>query len=128
MTLPIWAVVALQVAFFAIIILVVYKQVKERLLYKYHPNKWYVLAAAGIVFLIPMLITEYYKYNMTGTLWQYMDSTIFIILFLWFIDISNGNMKKVVDNKNKKTEIVNKQMNNTPNKPKKNKNRDSRRR
>ena len=128
MALPIWAVVALQVAFFAIIILVVYKQVKERLLYKYHPNKWYVLAAAGIIFLIPMLVTEYLKFNMTGTVWQYIDSTIFIILFLWFIDISNGNMSKFVDSKNNKTVIENKQKLNNSNKPKKNKNRDSRRR
>lgn len=128
MTLPVWAVVMLQVVFFAIIILVVYKQVKERILYKYHPNKWIVLASAGIVFLIPMLVTEYSKYNMTGTIWQYIDSTFFIILFLWFLDVSNGNMKKFVDKKNSKIEAANQQKIINVNKPKKNKNRDSRRR
>jgi EamA domain-containing membrane protein RarD len=128
MTLPVWAQVLLQVTFFAIVILVVYKQLKERILFKYHPDKWIVLALAGLVFLFPMLSTEYLKLNVTGTVWQYLDSTIFIILFLWFVDISNGNMLKFTNKKNNKEVAVNMQKISAANKPKKNKNRDSRRR
>jgi len=131
MALPVWAQVMLQVAFFAIVILFVYKQMKERVLYKYHPDKWVVLGLSALVFLLPMLSSAYLNFNMSNTVWQYIDSTIFIVLFLWFVDISNGNMNKVRDKINNPPTNANKQSINNPikpNKPKKNKNRDSRRR
>jgi hypothetical protein len=124
-----WLTVLLQVAFFAIIMFVVYKQLKERLLYKYNPNKWVVLIAAGVVFFLPMIITQLFKFNTNGSFWQYLDSAVFICLFLWFVDISNGNIKKMMD---KRTEEASgaqkKKMKAAATSSKKNKNRDSRRR
>lgn len=132
MNLPNWAVVGLQVVFFAIIILVVYKQLKERFLYKYNPNKWLVLAAAGLVFFIPIFTKEYYNYDMMKTLWQYLDSTIFIILFVWFIDLANGSMKRFRDSKNNVSKVEHnleaRKQTASAKKNKKLKNRDSRRR
>ena len=130
MNLPTWAVVALQVAFFAIIILVVYKQIKERVLYKYKPNKWMILGLSGLVFLIPILLKEYTGYDMSGTVWQYIDSAVFIVLFLWFVDLSNGAMRKINEVKNNPAPLSKSTSNNASaqNKNKKHKNRDSRRR
>jgi Na+/melibiose symporter-like transporter len=124
-----WLTVLLQVAFFAIIMFVVYKQLKERLLYKYNPNKWVVLIAAGVVFFLPMIITQLFKFNTNGSFWQYLDSAVFICLFLWFVDISNGNMQRML---NKRAEEASgaekKKLKVAATSNKKNKNRDSRRR
>ncbi|MGE5628902.1 MAG: hypothetical protein ACM3X7_12490 [Solirubrobacterales bacterium] len=131
MILPSWAIIVLQIAFFAIVILVVYKQIKERFLYKFNPNKWILLGVAGIVFLIPIILKEYYYLDVSKSLWQYVDSTIFIILFLWFVDVANGSMKKFGENKNKPQSAVNnqiiKQQTISAKKNRKNKNRDIRR-
>jgi hypothetical protein len=116
MNLPTWAVIALQVAFFAIIILVVYKQIKEKVLYKYNPNKWMILGLSGLVFLIPILIKEYSGYDMSGTVWQYVDSAVFIVLFLWFVDLSNGTIRKISEVK-KNPAPQNKQINKAVNSP-----------
>lgn len=125
-----WLTVLLQVAFFAVIMFVVYKQLKERLLYKYNPNKWIVLAASGVVFFLPMLISQAFNYNVSGTLWQYLDSAVFIVLFLWFVDIQNGSIKRVLDKKAEVSAQAEMKMVKTaaPSGKKKNKNRDSRRR
>lgn len=124
-----WLIVLLQVAFFAVIMFVVYKQLKERLLYKYNPNKWVVLIAAGVVFFLPMLITQMFKYDLNGSFWQYLDSAIFIVLFLWFVDISNGNIKRMLDKRAEETAAAEKKKLKAaaPANKSKNKNRDSRR-
>jgi hypothetical protein len=124
-----WLTVLLQVAFFAVIMFVVYKQLKERLLYKYNPNKWIILAAAGLVFFLPTLISQVFNYNVTGTFWQYLDSAVFIVLFLWFVDIQNGSIKKMIEKKAEGAAQAEKMVKTAaPAGKKKNKNRDSRRR
>ncbi|HEY5575950.1 MAG TPA: hypothetical protein VIK34_04445 [Clostridiaceae bacterium] len=124
-----WLTVLLQVAFFAIIMFVVYKQLKERLLYKFNPNKWVVLIAAGVVFFIPMIITQLFKFNTNNSFWQYLDSAVFICLFLWFVDISNGNIKRMLDKKTEDaTGADKKKLKAAVTSSRKNKNRDSRRR
>lgn len=124
-----WLTVLLQVAFFAIIMFVVYKQLKERLLYKYNPNKWVVLIAAGVVFFLPMIITQLFKFNTNGSFWQYLDSAVFICLFLWFVDISNGNMQRMLDKRAEEASgAEKKKLKVAATSNKKNKNRDSRRR
>ena len=124
-----WLTVLLQVAFFAIIMFVVYKQLKERLLYKFNPNKLVVLIAAGVVFFIPMIITQLFKFNTNNSFWQYLDSAVFICLFLWFVDISNGNIKRMLDKKTEDaTGADKKKLKAAVTSSRKNKNRDSRRR
>jgi len=125
-----WLTVLLQVAFFAIIMFVVYKQLKERLLYKFNPNKWVVLIAAGVVFFLPMAVGQVLKYDLNGSFWQYLDSAVFIVLFLWFVDISNGNIKRMLNKRAEETAEAEKKKLKAaaPSASKKNKNRDSRRR
>ena len=124
-----WLTVLLQVAFFAIIMFVVYKQLKERLLYKFNPNKWVVLIAAGVVFFIPMIITQLFKFNTNNSFWQYLDSAVFICLFLWFVDISNGNIKRMMDKRiDEASGAEKKKLKAAVTSSRKNKNRDSRRR
>jgi len=124
-----WLTVLLQVAFFAIIMFVVYKQLKERLLYKYNPNKWVVLIAAGVVFFLPMIMTQLFKFNTNNSFWQYLDSAVFICLFLWFVDISNGNIQKMMDKrKDQEAGAEKKKIKAAVTSSKKNRNRDSRRR
>ena len=124
-----WLTVLLQVAFFAIIMFVVYKQLKERLLYKFNPNKWVVLIAAGVVFFLPMIMTQLFKFNTNNSFWQYLDSAVFICLFLWFVDISNGNMQRMLDNRTEEASgTEKKKLKVAATSNKKNKNRDSRRR
>ena len=124
-----WLTVLLQVAFFAIIMFVVYKQLKERLLYKFNPNKWVVLIAAGVVFFLPMIMTQLFKFNTNNSFWQYLDSAVFICLFLLFVDISNGNIQKMMDKrKDQEAGAEKKKIKAAVTSSKKNRNRDSRRR
>ncbi|AWI03202.1 hypothetical protein [Clostridium drakei] len=88
--MPLWTKVVLQVLFFVIIFVVVYNQLKIRLLSKFHPNKWIILAIAIIAFFVPNIIAGYYKYNLAESAWQYLQSAIFIVFFLWFIDLRTG--------------------------------------
>lgn len=88
--MPTWLTVVFQILFFVIIFLVVYNQLKIRVLSKLHPNKWIILVTALIAFFVPTMIATYFKYNLNGTVWQYVQSAVFIIFFLWFIDLRSG--------------------------------------
>ena len=85
-----WLTVVFQVLFFVVIFLVVYNQLKIRVLSKLHPNKWLILVLALIAFFVPTFIATYFKYTLNGTVWQYVQSAVFIIFFLWFIDLRSG--------------------------------------
>ncbi|MBC2579531.1 hypothetical protein [Clostridium sp. DJ247] len=104
--MPQWLTLILQILFFVVIYLVVYTQLKNRLLSKLHPNKWLILILAAAVFFIPNIIAAYYKYNLNGTIWQYAETGVFIILFLWFIDLQTGAMYNVPGKRGKKDDVV----------------------
>lgn len=87
-----WIKVVLLILFFVLIFVVVYNQLKIHVLSKLHPNKWIILAIAILAFFVPNLIAGYYKYNLSESVWQYLQSAIFIIFFLWFIDLRTGAM------------------------------------
>lgn len=103
--MPVWLKVVLQVAFFAFIFLIVYNQLKIRILYKLNPNKWLILGLAAASFFLPILIANQIKYNLNSSVWQYVQSTLFIIFFLWFVDIRTGAIAKVVEIKQKENAI-----------------------
>ncbi|MCT8977979.1 hypothetical protein N4T77_15395 [Clostridium sp. CX1] len=88
--MPLWLTVVLQILFFVVIFLVVYNQLKIHLLSKLRPNKWLILALAIISFFLPTMIASYYNYNLNGTVWQYVQSAVFIVFFLWFVDLRSG--------------------------------------
>jgi hypothetical protein len=104
--MPAWLNIVLQIIFFAIIFLVVYTQLKVRVLVKFHPNKWSILATAVMIFFVPTFIAAYYKYNLNTTPWQYLQSALFIIFFLWFMDLQNGAMYRIPVRKNIKNDVV----------------------
>jgi hypothetical protein len=106
--MPMWLTVVLQVLFFVVIFLVVYNQLKIRVLSKLHPNKWIILALAVISFLVPTMIATYFNYNLNGTVWQYVQSAVFIVFFLWFIDLKNGSIYNTNNrrNANSKNNVV----------------------
>jgi hypothetical protein len=93
--MPLWLKVVVQIIFFAIIFLVVYNQLKIHVLSKLHPNKWVILGLSIVSFFVPTGIAAYFKYNINGTVWQYVQSAVFIVLFLWFIDLKSGAIYKV---------------------------------
>ena len=88
--MPSWLTVVFQILFFVIIFLVVYNQLKIHVLSKLHPNKWIILVIALISFFVPTMTATYFKYTLNGTVWQYVQSAVFIIFFLWFIDLRSG--------------------------------------
>jgi phosphatidylglycerophosphate synthase len=103
--MPMWLTVIFQVLFFVVIFLVVYNQLKKYVLSKLHPNKWLILTLAVIAFFVPTMIAAYFQYNLNGTVWQYVQSAIFIVFFLWFVDLRSGaiyntNNKRTANKKN----------------------------
>jgi predicted membrane protein len=98
--MPLWLNVILQVLFIAVIFLVVYNFLKSHVLYKLHPNKWIILLLSIASFIFPPVIAAQFKYNLNGTVLQYVFSAVFLILFLWFIDLKSG----AIYNSGKKTQ------------------------
>lgn len=88
--MPLWLKVTFQILFFVVIFLVVYNQLKNHVLCKLHPNKWLILGLAVAAFFVPTIIAAYFQYDINGTVWQYVQSAVFIVLFLWFVDLRSG--------------------------------------
>ncbi|MEK6265494.1 MAG: hypothetical protein N2B06_12135 [Clostridium sp.] len=78
----------------SILMLAIYYGLKTYVLPKIKVSKWIVLAAAIVVFIVPMLIWP----NMHIVLKNYVIPGIVVILFLWFMDLSgfikNRNVSK----------------------------------
>jgi hypothetical protein len=78
----------LSIVAFSIIVLVLYNVLKVYVLSKIKVSKWIVLGAAIALFILPILIWP----NMPKLVANYLIPGIFVILFLWFMDLS-GFMK-----------------------------------
>jgi len=81
---------------FAIVVLVLYNVLKTYVLYKIKVNKWLVLGAALVFFVVPMLIWP----TMPIYVSRYVVPGIFVVLFLWFMDLSGFMKKKNVSKTN----------------------------
>jgi hypothetical protein len=79
----------LSIVAFSIIVLVLYNVLKSYVLYNINISKWIVLLSAVTIFIVPMLIWP----NMPRFIANYIIPGIFVVLFLWFMDLS-GFMKK----------------------------------
>ncbi|WP_333861274.1 hypothetical protein [Clostridium sp.] len=90
--MPSWLNVVLQVLVMTVLVITFYKLLKSYILHKFHPNKWLILILAIAAFFLPPVISAYFKYNLNGTIWQYISSAVFLILFLWFVDLKNGDI------------------------------------
>jgi len=98
---------------FSVIVLVLYNVLKAYVLFKVKVNKWIVLAAAVVLFIAPIIIWP----NMPTYVSNYIVPGIFVVLFLWFMDLSgfmrNRNISKSKTNvtttsakKDKKKDVV----------------------
>ncbi|WP_368490201.1 hypothetical protein [Clostridium sp. BJN0013] len=90
--MPSWLNIALQVLFMTVLVIIFYRLLKSHILYRFHPNKWLILILSICAFFLPPVISAYFKYNLSGTIWQYISSALFLILFLWFVDLKNGGI------------------------------------
>ncbi|MBK5242458.1 hypothetical protein [Clostridium sp.] len=90
----------------SIVMLLIYYGLKAYVLPKIKVNKWIVLTVAMLVFIVPMLIWP----NMPGYVSAYVIPGIFVVLFLWFLDLS-GFIKKKNVSKTNYTTIGNKKDN-----------------
>lgn len=88
----------LGIVVFSIVVLVLYNVVKTYLLTKVKINKWVVLGASMVIFVVPMIIWP----NMPKFVANYVIPGLFVFLFLWFMDLS-GFMKKKNNSKTNTT-------------------------
>lgn len=82
---------------FGLLILVIYNLLRIFVLSKLNVNKWVVLSAAVLVFFLPLLT----GINMNTTIAALIQSGLFVILFLWFMDLSGFSNRR-----SKKKEVV----------------------
>lgn len=80
----------LEIALFSILALGIFTVLKIYVFDKIKINKWIILALAMIEFLIPNLLWT----TMPVFVGKYIIPGIFVILFLWFMDLC-GFMKKI---------------------------------
>lgn len=66
-----------------VIILLVYNGLKIFVLDNIKVNKWVILGIAVVTFIVPNII---WSGKIIG-IWQYLHMSIFLIFFLWFMDL-----------------------------------------
>lgn len=83
-----------------IVILLLYNVLKVYVLENIKVNKWIVLVIAALIFALPNIIL---KGGVTG-IWRYIQTGLFLIFFLWFMDLTGlngmGARKKKEDTRN----------------------------
>ena len=89
----------LSIVAFSVIVLVLYNVLKAYVLFKVKANKWIVLAAAVVLFIAPIIIWP----NMPTYVSNYIVPGIFVVLFLWFMDLSGFMRNRNVIKSNSKT-------------------------
>jgi hypothetical protein len=90
-----WVKLFVQMLLFAAVVLVVYNVLKRYVLTKIKINKWIIFAVAVIVLILPNILAGPLGLNIQNNLfWVYGPSSIFIILFLWFVDLSGWNNRR----------------------------------
>jgi len=90
-----WVKTLLPMVVFAIVILVIYNLIKPYLLSKVKINKWVLLGIALLSLFLPNIIMaasgiDVQKYQFL----VWIPSGVFIIFFLWFMDISGFGAKR----------------------------------
>lgn len=78
-----WLLFFLKLFGFAIVTIIIYNVLNIYVLSKYKPNKWIIFALAMAMLVGPQAIKPGFYNTIPGLL----ISVVFIILFLWFIDL-----------------------------------------
>lgn len=74
----------LGIIVFSAVVLIAFNFMKTHVFQKVKINKWLILAVAIAIFLIPMFIWP----NMPLYVANYVIPAIFVLLLLWFLDLS----------------------------------------
>ncbi|KGM95046.1 hypothetical protein Z968_10090 [Clostridium novyi A str. 4552] len=88
--------VFLPMLLMVIVILIIYNVLKIYVLDNIKANKWVILVATVLVFLIPNLL---WGKQIQNTIWQYVHTGIFLMFFLWFLDLAGLNNRRAKMNK-----------------------------
>lgn len=97
--MPTWLIFILKIVLYAAVLLVVYNVLKNYVLTKFNPNKWLIMVIGLVVFLVPTIISTSMGYKLDGTIWQLIQSGVFIILFLWFLDLAGYGASRKYEKK-----------------------------
>lgn len=90
-----WVKLIVQMVLFAIIILAAYNLLKRYVLSKVKINKWVVFVIAMIALVVPNLLAGLLHLNVQNNpFWVYGPSGLFILLFLWFMDLSGYTKRR----------------------------------
>lgn len=75
---------------YAAVVLIVYNVLKHYVLSKINvKHKWILIVIAILLLFLPNVIGTAFKINIQGNpIWVYGTSALFIIFFLWFMDVS----------------------------------------
>lgn len=92
-----WANLILKMLILVIIVVVVYNLLKVYVLDKIKINKWIVLALAFLFFILPSFFVN--NEAVFGSWGQYVFSGIFVVLFMWFLDLAGLTNRKVAPKK-----------------------------
>lgn len=93
----------LEIVIFSVVVLFAYNILKIYVLVKIKVSKIIVFAASIISFLVLSVVPPLLKINIQGTIWSFVTAGIFIILFLWAMDLHRGRM--VVESKDTSTYV-----------------------
>ena len=74
---------------YSILIIIIYNLLKNFLLKKIKISKWVILAMAIVIFIVPPIPGV----NINPNIFRIVKSSLFIILFLWWIDLTTGKME-----------------------------------
>lgn len=86
-----WWQIALYTVAFAVIMLIAFNLLNVFVFSKIRANKWIVLGAAILAFFLPALLGV----NLQGNIFfSLLQSGVFVILFLWFMDISGFGKRR----------------------------------
>lgn len=102
-----WAKLLIEMVVFAIVIMLVYNGLRYLFLDKIKVNKWIVFGAAIIILIAPSLLGA----NQKNIFWVYGPSGLFILLFLWFVDLSGWNKRKTAGSNTTSTRSYNRKNN-----------------
>jgi CDP-diglyceride synthetase len=101
-----WGPWLLQIVVFAAVILVVYNVLKIYLFPKVKVNKWIVLALGIVTFFLPSVLASVTGNTFAEDSWFMLGTSgLFMIFFLWFMDLSGFSRKGKTSTKNNKTSV-----------------------
>lgn len=102
--MPAWLTALLKILVFSAVILVVFNLLKIYVFSKIRVNKWIVLTVGLLVFLLPIFITAVMRIKLSPVILNYIQMPLFVILFLWYMDLIGVGATRNVD-RNKKDNI-----------------------